>query len=202
MSGGRLWDEARDQQLRLLAAKGITAEQIAVRLGDCSRSAVLGRAHRLKIKIGTKNRSRSAKLKEPKPAVAQPKPKHQPGRKMKLVAGVPQVAIGKGPRAANQYDFKARAAQRAASTGLPDHLVSGDAKRPVAEIGVPVSRRLSLFELTDHTCRWPNGDPRSRDFNFCGNEPDLDGPYCPYHNRLAYNLRASTGGLPAERTLA
>ena len=42
--------------------------------------------------------------------------------------------------------------------------------RPVEDVVVPMSRRLVLTELTERTCKWPNGDPLSEDFSFCGNE--------------------------------
>ncbi len=50
-------------------------------------------------------------------------------------------------------------------------------------------RGLSLFELTDKTCRWPIGEPGSDKFHFCG-EPgadlELDQPYCAQHRQRAY----------------
>jgi GcrA cell cycle regulator len=59
--------------------------------------------------------------------------------------------------------------------------------RPVAEnVVVPISRHLTLVELTERTCKWPNGDPLSEDFHFCGNDAAETGPYCNYHARLAF----------------
>jgi GcrA cell cycle regulator len=55
---------------------------------------------------------------------------------------------------------------------------------------VPISRRLVLTELTERTCKWPNGDPLAEDFNFCGNDIGENGPYCTYHSRLAYQPAA------------
>jgi GcrA cell cycle regulator len=51
---------------------------------------------------------------------------------------------------------------------------------------VPISRRLSLIQLNERTCKWPNGDPLAEDFNFCGNDAAESGPYCGYHSKLAY----------------
>jgi GcrA cell cycle regulator len=46
--------------------------------------------------------------------------------------------------------------------------------------------RCSLMELREWHCRWPCGDPNSKDFGFCGNPP-VDGlPYCSAHARIAY----------------
>ena len=58
--------------------------------------------------------------------------------------------------------------------------------RPVENVVVPISRHLQLVELTERTCKWPNGDPLSEDFHFCGNDAAETGPYCKYHARLAF----------------
>ena len=59
-------------------------------------------------------------------------------------------------------------------------------KQQAADVVVPMSRNLSLIQLTERTCKWPNGDPLSDDFSFCGNEAGESGPYCGYHSRVAY----------------
>ena len=53
-------------------------------------------------------------------------------------------------------------------------------------IEMPTSRRLSLVQLGERTCRWPVGDPMLADFHFCGNEPREASPYCTYHSKLAF----------------
>ena len=58
--------------------------------------------------------------------------------------------------------------------------------RPVDNVVVPISRRLQLVQLNERTCKWPNGDPLSEDFNFCGNDAAETGPYCNYHARIAF----------------
>ena len=44
------WDEAREAKLKELWEKGHTASQIASMLGDTTRNAVIGKAHRLNLK--------------------------------------------------------------------------------------------------------------------------------------------------------
>ena len=61
--------------------------------------------------------------------------------------------------------------------------------RPVDNV-VPISRRLRLVQLNERTCKWPNGDPLSEDFNFCGNDCAETGPYCTYHSRIAFQPAA------------
>jgi GcrA cell cycle regulator len=46
--------------------------------------------------------------------------------------------------------------------------------------------RATILTLTEHTCRWPLGDPGGPDFFFCGRASDPGVPYCPYHTRIAY----------------
>ena len=61
---------------------------------------------------------------------------------------------------------------------------------------VPMSKRLSLLELNEATCRWPIGDPSSPDFFFCGGKVLAGLPYCAQHSRVAYqppaNIRRQT----------
>lgn len=57
---------------------------------------------------------------------------------------------------------------------------------PAEPIAIPISRRVSIFELTFNSCRWPLGDPRHADFGFCGADgADMTSkprrPYCSWH---------------------
>ena len=51
-----------------------------------------------------------------------------------------------------------------------------------SEIGV---RRVSLRDLSHTDCRWPLGDPKDKDFAYCG-LPSNGGPYCAGHHRVAH----------------
>lgn len=55
----------------------------------------------------------------------------------------------------------------------------------------PVSRNLSLMDLSDRVCRYPHDDPRSPSFGFCGAATDGNPPYCGYHTRIVYQPLAS-----------
>jgi GcrA cell cycle regulator len=58
--------------------------------------------------------------------------------------------------------------------------------RPRRNVVVPIAKRLSIEMLTEHTCKWPIGDPGQEDFHFCGHD-SLEGlPYCEYHAGVAY----------------
>ena len=44
----------------------------------------------------------------------------------------------------------------------------------------------SSSQLIERTCKWPNGDPLTEDFSFCGNDAGESGPYCGYHAKIAF----------------
>ncbi len=46
--------------------------------------------------------------------------------------------------------------------------------------------KTRLLDLTQHTCRWPIGDPRDADFHFCGAKPQEGSSYCSEHHAEAY----------------
>ena len=80
---------------------------------------------------------------------------------------------------------------RVASVGnlaLKSHLdVLADADyQPRRNVVVPIARKLSIFQLNEHTCKWPIGDPGQEDFHFCGNDSLETLPYCEYHAGVAY----------------
>ena len=58
--------------------------------------------------------------------------------------------------------------------------------RPRRDVVVPIAKRLSIYMLTERTCKWPIGDPGTEDFHFCGNDSLESGPYCEYHAGVAY----------------
>lgn len=43
----------------------------------------------------------------------------------------------------------------------------------------------TLLELTEHSCRWPMGDPATPEFRFCGDGKIGGLPYCGRHGALA-----------------
>jgi len=60
---------------------------------------------------------------------------------------------------------------------------------PQSAPNAPRKRGKTLLQLTNHSCRWPFGDPRRRGFHFCGAAgADLERgmPYCARHARRAY----------------
>lgn len=158
------WTDERVELLKKLWAEGLSASQIASRLGGVTRNAVIGKVHRLKLS----SRGRAS--------ASQPRAK--------------KVSSGNGVRAAAR---PARTVTVTATVGATALAAQFDAEpvaqqmlRPVENVVIPISRRLGLLQLTERTCKWPNGDPLDEDFSFCGNEAGESGPYCGYHSKMAY----------------
>ena len=58
--------------------------------------------------------------------------------------------------------------------------------RPIEDIVIPMSERVTIMELREQMCRWPLGDPGRDDFRFCGGRIAPGGPYCTHHAQIAY----------------
>ena len=51
----------------------------------------------------------------------------------------------------------------------------------------------SILGLTERMCKWPHGDPRDKDFHFCGKAAQPGMPYCGEHAAKAYQAPAKRG---------
>ena len=158
------WTDERVELLRKLWAEGLSASQIANQLGGVSRNAVIGKVHRLK--LSARGRASSAQPRAKKaPAAGSAKTTVRPAARTVATVSVGATAL------AAQFDAEPVARQ---------------VLRPAQDVVIPISRNLTLIQLTERTCKWPNGDPLSESFSFCGNEAGESGPYCSYHSRVAY----------------
>ena len=153
------WTDDRVSRLAKLWAEGLSASQIAADLGGVTRNAVIGKVHRL----GLSGR-------------AKPAGKSNGGARRK-------------PAARTGGYSRPRATTR--TVGNTVVKIDGDqeviyAPKPVEDVVVPISRKLTLMQLTETTCKWPTGDPTMPGFSFCGHPNKDDKPYCQYHNKLAF----------------
>lgn len=57
---------------------------------------------------------------------------------------------------------------------------------PVAAVDEPEPLRLTIMEISDRACRWPIGDPGTKEFAFCGHAPKFGSPYCAVHHAKSY----------------
>lgn len=169
------WTDERVERLKKLWADGLSASQIAAQLGGVSRNAVIGKVHRLNLPGRAKSGGQAAA--RTKRTTAAPRAPNYASRGQTSTNAVSRSSMGGGASAggatALKQDFEVNTAL-ALDT------------RPVQDVVVPISRRLSLIELSERTCKWPIGDPLQEGFHFCGNDAGEAAPYCTYHSRLAF----------------
>lgn len=78
------------------------------------------------------------------------------------------------------------AALNACPEQLPEYVI-----RPLQGVVVPIAKKLTIGSLTERTCKWPIGDPRDREFHFCGHDSVPGFSYCQYHAAVAYRRDSS-----------
>ena len=164
------WNEARVALLARRWAEGASASMIALELDGVSRSAVLGKIFRLKLRQPDTKLRRICQNGRPRRVRARKRP--QP---------ISRIALQAVLRA---LDLEGRA------DAAIDHESAGTA------FGTP----CGLLELSAQTCRWPIGDPGDPDFAFCGAIPLAGHPYCIGHCLIAYRADYAQAAPAAENT--
>lgn len=152
------WTDERIERLKKLWGDGLSASQIAAELGGVTRNAVIGKVHRLQLSGRVKTTATT--IQRNRKAAARPVAR----------TAVRTVVASRGNLALVQ-------------TVEAEEVV---AYRPAAEVVVPISRRISIMELREDTCRWPLGDPMQPEFVFCGGDCDVGKPYCTAHSAVAF----------------
>lgn len=197
------WTDERVETLKRMWAEGQSASQIAKELGGVTRNAVIGKVHRLGLsnRVGGKEEGEEEAVAAPAAAV----PKAESPK-----AEAPAAAPRAEPAAARPAPAAERPAAAPAAAAAPASNVTAlPLRKAIVPAGQPLppqpsaneispetlasarevekrSRRLTLMELTERTCKWPIGDPATDDFWFCG-LPSLQGkPYCEAHVSVAF----------------
>jgi len=167
------WTDERVELLKKLWSEGLSASQIAAELGGVSRNAVIGKVHRLKL-------SGRGKTTKASPRVRKGATPQQPIRP--VVPEIEEAVISRAsvppltPQASNPKDAKIEFSNDLMTDVTVDN----------SDVVIPMSRHLSLLQLSENTCKWPIGDPLSEDFYFCGADSGESSPYCSYHSKLAF----------------
>jgi GcrA cell cycle regulator len=155
------WTDRRVAQLKeMWKENGNSASRIAVELGrGLSRNAVLGKLARLGLTAKDRKNRRPVA-----PRVSAPRPRRVPS-----------------PHGnANKISIQGR------GKVMELHATCEPFEAREADV-VPLG--IGLMELTEETCRWPEGDRPP--FKFCGHMPVKGLPYCAAHSRIAYNAPAN-----------
>ena len=151
------WTDERVELLKKLWAEGLSASQIAARLGGVTRNAVIGKVHRL----GLSGRATSSRSSSPRPRRT-----HVP-----RASRTPSLMFG----------------TRGATALKPQFEMEVDlSPAPLEELVIPLNERASIMTLKESMCRWPIGDPSEPEFHFCGRKKCGSLPYCEHHARMAY----------------
>ena len=155
------WNDERVDLLKKLWSEGLSASQIAGRLGGFTRNAVIGKVHRL----GLSGRATTSRMKSHRPRA----------RAAATAAGARRMQQTK--RFAQQGNPALRALyQPEAEPYTPQ----------AEELVIPMKERRTIQTLTECSCRWPIGDPQAADFHFCGKNKVNGLPYCEFHARRAF----------------
>lgn len=179
---GEAWTKERIEKLQKLWGEGLSASQIALRIGGVSRNAVIGKAMRLGLrKRNSDARSFSApRVRKAVAGVARMKPAASKAPAPSPVAGDRQ---GWGWRRFSGGSLVSTAPAVAAAANN-DNL---DDRATPTEPEIPVAERKALVDLEDGDCRWPIGDPLTPGFHFCAQRAAAVGqPYCEHHLHRAY----------------
>lgn len=161
------WTDDRVGALKKLWLEGQSASQIAKQLGGgVTRNAVIGKVHRLGLS-GRAAPSQPARTAATTFRTTRPRP-------------APTVAA-------------AAPAQPAAPRRL--EAIQPKPIQPVAPTPAPIPDlpgTATVMTLGAHMCKWPIGDPSSREFSFCGRRAS-EGVYCVEHARVAYQPQIKRG---------
>ena len=170
------WTEERVERLKQLWKDGHSARACAGMLGCSSRSAVIGKVHRLglsgRLMVARKCVDNAAKNRRARARLAGA---DIPDHRARNGFG------GRGLSARQKAQRAAQAAEHVHIQSLPD-------------IVVPSGERRTFADLEPGDCRWPFGDPQHADFHYCNRlavGTDKRGcrgalPYCEFHAKRAY----------------
>ncbi len=176
------WEKERVELLLELNKQQFSASQIAEKLGGgVTRNAVIGKLNRMGFSCGGG-----------RPVGGSPQGMSQGG-----------VSQGGSPHGISQGGRHHGGTH--AKGGRPISIVGGKklgnglgAKRVQPQLQ-PAEEDITIEDLSDSKCRFPMGDPKEKNFRYCGKEKDFDVlPYCDYHTQLAHQ-RSHRAVVKAER---
>lgn len=165
LGGAKLpWTEDRVELLKKLWGEGLSASQIAGRLGmGVTRNAVIGKVHRLNL---------SSRATQPRSTAPRPPRKQREPSLAGRHNGSPSLPLS------GNTALKASPRTEARPLALTE-------PTPLRLVNAPSDGRITIHQLSEKTCKWPIGDPGNDDFCFCGHNPRAGSSYCEYHARMS-----------------
>jgi GcrA cell cycle regulator len=160
------WTDERVDLLKKLWADGLSASQIATKLGEVTRNAVIGKVHRL----GLAGRATTSRIRMARP----------------------RSNITMFPARSSQVQYRTFGSTVLKVAPQPHVRPSGSvvAFRALPELEPAPEGVITLAELKETMCHWPIGDPMEEDFHFCGRRKSFGVSYCEHHAAIAYNPAA------------
>ena len=183
------WSDERVAVLKKMWLEGNSASEIAKELGNITRNAVIGKVHRLGLSNRDTNVSKAGVtaeksikgLKRGRPPKINKEPKKR-GRPQKITQtkDLNDTALERGK------PISASGTERSNDSRL--EIVSDLSEETLKDLlKVEMkSKKISLMDLTERTCKWPIGDPATDEFWFCGHEAEPGKPYCKTHISIAF----------------
>ncbi|MDD9912231.1 MAG: GcrA cell cycle regulator [Alphaproteobacteria bacterium] len=162
------WTDERVDLLKKLWTEGLSAAQIANRLGGVTRNAVVGKVHRL----GLSTRATTSR----KPLVRRSTTGTKPARS----AGSKPTPAATKKKSQHTGDLPEIFA------GIDSDHLEGRPTQDYKELYIPPEERETVLTLKANNCRWPIGDPLADDFHFCGKRRIPDKSYCEHHANVAF----------------
>ena len=71
-------------------------------------------------------------------------------------------------------------------------------RRVMKKVPIILGKQVKMQDLRDKMCRWPNGDPQTEGFSFCGCTTMEGLPYCEGHASIAYQVTSRARTLNAK----
>ena len=187
------WSEERVEVLKKMWLEGKSASEIAKELGDITRNAVIGKVHRLglsnreikPLKGGSdstelkKVRKRGRPRKNQTVLDGQKSLKDTKRGKLNLSLGITNKKTEKKETSKENFETT-----EVDSMGVVSDL-SEETLKSLIDIESK-SKKISLMDLTERTCKWPIGDPATEKFWFCGHDSEAGKPYCKTHISIAF----------------
>ena len=184
------WSDERVAILKKMWLEGSSASEIAKELGNITRNAVIGKVHRLgmsnrdtnNLKSGssTSNAKKSVRRGRP-PKVNKEEKKRGRPHKLKDPGDFPgtlDLTEKSTPSSAKEMRLDENKTKLASD-------LSEETLQNILKVEMK-SKKISLMELTERTCKWPIGDPATDTFWFCGHESEPGKPYCKTHISIAF----------------
>ena len=160
-----MWTSDRTELLKKLWADGLSATQIATKIGEVTRSAVIGKVHRLGL---PGRRSGTPRIRRSRPGPC-----------------IPVHSLASIDRRTPKPVTRARPARR-----TPPWQARRKPALPPLEAAP--EGLVTTETLTEASCRWPEGDPKLPGFHFCGRQRAAGMPYCAHHAAIAYTPAAAS----------